>query len=96
MILRVLAVDQNIIKVGCAEYVELGAECLIDIALEGGWSVGESKGHDKKFEEAISGSEGGFPFIARFDSNQVVCVADVDLGDYLGSRDAGEGLTDQG
>ena len=47
--------------------------------LKSGGRVHKSKGHDAPFEGAIAGAESGFPFVALSDTDQVVCVTEVDF-----------------
>jgi len=41
---------------------------------------------------AISGAEGGLPFIARLDAKEVVGATKVDLGEDFGTSEAIEGF----
>ena len=73
--LRCIRVDENVVQVNDDEMVQKDAKDIVHKRLEGCWSVGKSKGHDKGFKVSIAGSEGCFPFISFFDSEQVVCSA---------------------
>jgi hypothetical protein len=64
--------------------------------LERGWGIGEAKGHDETFEVAISGAEGGLPFIAGLDAKEVVGATKVDLGEDFSTSEAIEGFRDEG
>jgi len=48
--------------------------------LECGGRVGESKEHNQGFEEALTGLEGSFPFVAFLDLDIVIPLTDVELG----------------
>ena len=52
--------------------------------MECGGSIGESKGHNKKFIGAIAGGEGGLVFIARADSDLVIARVEVKFGEVFG------------
>ena len=47
--------------------------------LKSGRHVCKSEGHDTPFKGAVAGVESGFPFIALSDTDQVVCVTEVDF-----------------
>lgn len=61
-----------------------------------GRGVSKSKGNNKEFEEAIVGTEGHFPFVTLFDTNEVVGVPKVNFGDDFSFLDAGQGFVNQG
>ena len=47
--------------------------------LKSGRCVRKSEGHDTPFEGAIVGVESGFPFVPLSDTDQVVCVTEVNF-----------------
>ena len=47
--------------------------------LKSGRHVRKSEGHDTPFEGAIVAVESGFPFITLSDTDQVVCVTEVNF-----------------
>jgi hypothetical protein len=96
VLFEVVAVDQDIVKVGGTEYIEVGAEDVIDEVLEGGWGICESERHNQRFEEAIAGTEGGFPFFAFCYSKEVVGTSHVELGIDLGLLEAVKSFLKQG
>jgi len=50
-----------------------------------GGTVGHSKEYHKRFEEAMVGAEGCFPFISRLDTYIIETPADVKFCEVLGS-----------
>ena len=50
----------------------------VDLGLA--WSVGEPLRHHKPLKRPISGLEGGFPFVAIGNVDEVVGLSQVDLG----------------
>ena len=73
-------VNQNVIYVYNTKLVKVFSEHIIDEGLERQRSIGKSKGHDKVFEEAVTGSEGSFPLVTFLDSEKVVGATEVQLG----------------
>ena len=59
----VLEVHEDVIEIYYHENVELFCQDLVDIALESGRCIGQSKRHDLILEVAIAGLESRFPFI---------------------------------
>ena len=64
------------------------------------WCIDWAEGHDCIFEEPVSASECGFPFVPLFDPDEVVAVLEVNFVEPLGSSNAflelihvGEGVT---
>ena len=47
--------------------------------LKSGGRVCKSEGHDTPFKGAVAGVESSFPFVALLDTDQVVCVMEVDF-----------------
>ena len=73
-----LCKDQNVIQV--YHYDPLGYESSEDVvhhSLEGSGTIGHSKEHHKRFEEATIGTEGRLPFISRLDAYIIETPADV-------------------
>jgi len=73
-----LCKDQNVIQV--YHYDPLSYESSEDVvhhSLEGSRTIGHSKEHHKRFEEAMIGTEGRLPFISRLDAYIIETPADV-------------------
>ena len=65
--LQALRAYQDIVYIADAELVEVFAEGVVDKSLARSRCISKTKWHDEKLEEAITSSEGSFPFIAFFD-----------------------------
>lgn len=77
--------DENIIEVYDNEDVKLFCQNLVNIALEGGRCIGQSKRYHLVFEVAIASPRGHFPFIAFFDSHLLVSIGLIKLGEMSSS-----------
>jgi len=64
--------------------------------LEGGGTVGHSKEHHERFEEAAIGMEGCLPFISGLDTYIIETPLDVKLCEVLGSAELGDEFGDEG
>jgi len=64
--------------------------------LEGGGTVGHSKEHHERFEEAAIGMEGYLPFISGLDTYVIETPLDVKLCEVLGSAELGDEFGDEG
>ena len=74
--------DENIVHINDnMASVDKITKGTIHELLEGGWGVAETKKHDKGFKEATIGFEGGFPFISFLDSDIMVALVDIQLGE---------------
>ena len=71
MLLQVFRVYQDIVYIVDVELVKIFMESVVDKCLGYSGCIVEAKWHDKELEEAVTGSEGGFPFVAFFYSNLV-------------------------
>ena len=77
----VLGVDEDIIEIHYHENVELLCQDLVDITLERGRCIGQSKRHDLVLEVTIAGPEGRFPFIAFLDLHSMVSIGYIQLSE---------------
>ncbi len=75
----VLGVDEDVIKVHYDENVELLYQDLVNITLECGRCVSQSKGHYLVLKMAIAGLESRFPFIAFPDPHSMVDIGQIEL-----------------
>jgi len=64
--------------------------------LEGSGGVGQSEEHDPWFEQSCRGFEGGFPFVAFFDSDIVVSPPYIELGEERSTLELFQDCFDQG
>ena len=84
MVLNHLGVYQDVNHVNCQ--VALVDEILEDIIhhhLEGGWTVGKTKKHDKGFEKALIHPKGGFPLTSLLNSYVVISPIYIQLHEVL-------------
>jgi len=63
--------------------------------LEGSRTVGHSKEHHKRFEEAAVGIEDCFPFISRLDAYIIETPADIKFCEVLGSTELKDEFRDK-
>ncbi len=77
----VLDVDEDIIKIHYNKNVELLCQDLVDVALECGWCVGQSKKHHLVLEMAIAGLEGRLSFVSFLNPYSMVGIGQIELGE---------------
>ena len=80
VLLRIVGVYQDIIQVYNYGDVNHIGEDVVHEPLETRWIVGEPLGQHQPLERPIPGPEGGFPFIAIGDADEVVGMSQVDFG----------------
>jgi hypothetical protein len=85
-----VAVDENIVKVGCTEHVQVVTNAIVDKVLEGGWGVGEAERHYRIFEMPVTRTKGCFPFFTLSHLDLVIPLAKVKFGVPLGFGEAVE------
>ena len=76
-----LEIDKNVIEVHYHENVELLCQNLVDIALERGRYVGQSKRYHLVLEMAIAGLEGRFSFVSFPNPHSMVGIGQIELGE---------------
>ncbi len=77
----VLGVDKDVIEVHYDKNVKLFYQDLIDITLECGRCVSQSKGHHLVLEMAIAGPEGRLPFVSFPNPYSMVGIGQIELGE---------------
>jgi len=78
MFLFCLCKDQNVVQVHYYNpFGYKGSENIVHHSLEGSGTVGHSKEHHKRFEEAAVGMKGHFPFIAGLDAHVIETPLDI-------------------
>ena len=80
MLLRIIGVYQDIIQVYDYGDINHIGEDVVHEPLETRRGVGEPLGHHQPLKRPILGPEGGFPFVAIDDVDEMVSVSQVDLG----------------
>ncbi|KAG5350870.1 hypothetical protein C0989_008950 [Termitomyces sp. Mn162] len=71
-------------------------EDVVHHCLEGGWAIGESKEHNKRFKQSLVGLEGGLPFVSLLDMHIVVAPPDVQFSEVLHTLEVVDELGDEG
>src|SRR5437899_3126766 len=82
--LLVLRVDEDVVKVYDNAHVQEVCKDAINKPLESSRGISEAKGHHQPLIGAIVHAEGSLPLIARGDVDEVVGMAEIDLGIYFG------------
>ena len=97
MFLLCLCKDQNVVQVHYHDLFSYeGPEDVVHHSLEGGRTVGHSKEHHKRFEEAAIGTEDYFPFVSGLDTYVIETPSDIKLCEVLGSTELGDNFRDEG
>ena len=76
----VLTIDKDIIKIHNNKDIKLFYKDLVNIALEGCQSIGQSKKHYLILKMAVSSSESSFLLIFFANSHPVIGIGNVELG----------------
>jgi hypothetical protein len=87
--------DQDVVEVDEDVDIEKVSEEVVHPLLERCRGIGETKGHDKAFEEPIAGPESGLPLVSRSNSKKIVCSTKVEFGEDLGTAKTIKSLADQ-
>ncbi len=74
-------IDKNVIEIHYHKNVELLYQNLVDIALEHGWYVSQSKRHHLILEMAIAGLKGHLPFVSFLNPYSMVDIGQIKLGE---------------
>ena len=80
VLLQIIGVYQDVIQVYNYGDVNHIRKNVIHEPLETHWGIGEPLGHYKPLERPVLSLEGGFPFIAISNMDEVVGMSQVDLG----------------
>ena len=80
VLLRIVGVYQDIIQVYYYKDINHVGEDVIHEPLETRQGIGEPLGHHQPLERPIPGPEGGLPFVAIGDADEVVGMSQVNLG----------------
>ncbi|KAG5349548.1 hypothetical protein C0989_003210 [Termitomyces sp. Mn162] len=95
VLLQCFGVDKDVVKV--YKHYTFGNEVLEDIlhhCLEGGWTIGESEEHDKRFKQPPVGLEGSLPFVSLMDAHIVVAPLDIQFSEVLYNSEVIDELRD--
>jgi hypothetical protein len=85
-------VNQDIIQINNHEMVQEPYESSIDICLKCGWCVSQTKRHYKVFKMPVAGPESRLPLVSFTNSYAMVCILEIQLCEYLGSKEPVKGL----
>jgi len=89
--------DQDVIQVHYYDpFSYESSKDVIHHSLEGSRTVGHSKEHHERFEEATVGAEGHLPFISRLDTYIIEIPLDVKFCEVLSSTELGDKFGDEG
>jgi len=77
---HIVRVDEDVIQIDDDCDINHVCENVIHKSLKGCGCIGEPFRHYQPLKRAISGSECSFPFISYCNSDQMVCMSEVDLG----------------
>jgi len=77
---HIARVDKNVIQVDDDCDINHICENIVHKSLKGCGCIGKPFRHYRPLERAILGSECDFPFISSCDSDQMVCMSEIDLG----------------
>jgi len=88
--------DQNVVQVyHYNPFSYEGSEDVVHHSLEGDRTVGHSEEHYERFEEAMVGAEGCFPFISRLDMYVIETPLDIKFCEVPGSVELGDEFRDE-
>lgn len=76
--------DQNVVQIHKDLIIKQVSEHVIHEMLEGRRCISQTGRHDQAFKMTVSSSKCGLPFVAFFDSDQIVGTLEVHFGEYLG------------
>jgi formyltetrahydrofolate hydrolase len=85
MLLSRFAEDEDVVQIDNDEAVQEGLEDRVHETLERGWSIAESKGHDKELVVAISRPKRCFRNVLVLDANLPVSRAKIELCEVVAS-----------
>src|SRR5579871_6125058 len=88
----IVRIDQNVIKVGCAEIVEIVEKHIVHVSLVGSRTIGKSKGDYLIFVTSISSPESGEILRSRVYAYTMECLANIEFGEDLCFANSGQGL----
>jgi len=96
MEIRIVGVDEDVIQVHEDTNIEEVAKNVVHELLKSGWRIGESERHYTPFKRAIASSECSFPFVAFMDSDKMVGMLEVNVGEQSCFTQAVQEIGDPG
>ena len=97
MFLQCLSEHEDVVQID--HYYTFGNEVFKDPihhSLEGGWTIGQAKEHDKWFIKASVGLENSFAFITFLHPDIIKTPADIELSEVPGPLQLVDELGDKG
>ena len=71
--------DKNVVEVNHTKVINEASKGTVDVGLEGGGCIGETKRQNKIFKMTILGPKSSFPFVALMDSDPVIGISEVNF-----------------
>jgi len=81
MEIGIIRVDEDIVQVNEVANIEEVTKNVVHELLKGSWRIGESERHDTPFKGAIAGLECSFPFVTFMDSDKLIGMSEVNVGE---------------
>jgi hypothetical protein len=72
MFFKSIRVNEHVIKVYGTKLIKVRSKNIIDEILKYCQGIGKTKRHNQRLEKAVSGSEGGLPFLPFCHSDDVI------------------------
>jgi hypothetical protein len=72
-----IRVNECVIKVCSTESIDVGSENIVDEILKCCQGIGKTKCHNQRFEKAVLGMEGSFPFLPFRHVDEVIGPSNV-------------------
>jgi len=96
MLLLRLRKDQDVVQVYYYDPFSYdGSEDVVHHGLESSGTIGHSKEHYERFEQATVGAESRLPFISRLDAYVIEAPSDVEFCEELGSAELRDEFGDE-
>jgi len=96
MLLLHLCKDQDVVQVYYYDPFSYdGSEDVVYHGLEGSRTIGHSKEHYERFEQATVGAESRLPFISRLDVYIIEAPMDIEFCEVLGSAELRDEFRDE-
>ena len=96
MEIGIIGVDEDVVQVHEDANIEEVAKNVVHELLEGGWRIGESERHYIPFKGAIASPECGFLFVTFVDSDKMVGVLEINVGEQSCFMQAVQEIGDPG
>jgi len=81
MEIGIVGVDEDVVQVSKDTNIKEVAKNVLHESLEGGWKISKSERQNTSFKGTIAGLECDFPFITFTDSDKMVGMLEVNVGE---------------